>query len=374
MPRTRQVLLAGEPIRERHICVLYHHTDELFAQLEPLILGGFEDGDHELHLVEDGIAHRARLDALGVDVGGREGSGQLDVREWSDRFTAERPFSRQAMLAYVRHNLDAARGLGYQRTRWVATMEWALESFPGGSELIRFESQVDDLLRARRDVVVCAFDLERHSASVIAGILDTHDLALIEGVLRPRRTMTRASARERVLAAANDHFHNVGIRATGVDTLIDAAGVAKATFYRHFPSKDDLVVAWLRDGRPRWFNRVRDEAETPSRRAEDVIPAIFDGVVRWIEQDGFRGCAFQNAAVEITDSTHPARPVIREYFEEIDAYLRDALTRMGRRDAAERAAELGVLLSGGIASCVALQAAAPAIAARNAAIRSLDRP
>ena len=121
---------------------------------------------------------------------------------------------------------------------------------PDKSELVRFESQLDDLLRSRRDIVVCAFELERHSSSVVAGVLEGHTLALSGGVLRPRRSLTRASARDRILGAAHDFFHNVGIRATGVDTLIEAAGVAKATFYRHFPSKDDLVVAWLMDDRP----------------------------------------------------------------------------------------------------------------------------
>ena len=174
--------------------------------------------------------------------------------------------------------------------------------------------------------------------------------------------------------AAHDYFHNVGIRATGVDTLIEAAGVAKATFYRHFPSKDDLVVAWLSDDRPRWFYAIRDEAEASSRRPEALIPLIFEGVGRWIEEDGFRGCAFLNAAVEITGSVHPARAIIRDYLDEIDTYLRDALVRAGREDAGERAAELSVLLAGGIASCVAQHAVDPALAARDAAIRLLDGP
>ena len=121
----------------------------------------------------------------------------------------------------------------------------------------------------------------------------------------PDGSLTRQSARDRILSAAHDYFHNVGIRATGVDTLIEAAGVAKATFYRHFPSKDDLVVAWLCDSRPRWFYRIRDEAEDVAPRPEELIPLIFESVARWIEEDGFRGCAFLNAAVEITGSVIP---------------------------------------------------------------------
>ena len=373
MPRTPPVRLAGEAVSERHVCVLYRGSDELFALLKEFILEGFEESDHEFHLIEDGASHRQRLSELGLDAAALEGSGQLDIRKWSDRYSQDRPFSRAAMLEYVRHNLDVARGLGYDRTRWVATMEWANESFPDGDELVQFESQLDDLLRSRRDVVVCAFELEQHSSTVIAGVLDAHALALSGGVLRPRRTLTRQSARDRILTAAHDYFHNVGIRATGVDTLIEAADVAKATFYRHFPSKDDLVVAWLRDSRPRWFNRVRAKAEDSAVRPDEVIPLIFEGVAEWIEEDGFRGCAFLNAAVEITDSMHPARPIIRDYLDEIDTSLRDALERAGRKDAAERAPELSVLLAGGIASCLAQHAVAPALAARDAAKRLLER-
>lgn len=371
MPRTPPVHLAGEEVSERHVCIFHRGSDELFAQVGSFIVEGLETGDHEFHLVEDRVAHRQRLTELGIEPTAWESTGQLDIREWSDRNSGDRPFSRAAMLEFVRHNLDAARARGYERTRWVAAMEWALEGFPDGSELIRFESQLDDLVRSRRDIIVCAFDLARHSWQVVTGVLETHALALSGGVLRPRRSMTRPSARDRILAAAHDYFHNVGIRATGVDTLIEAAGVAKATFYRHFPSKDDLVVAWLSDDRPRWFYAIRDQAEASSSRPEEIIPLMFDGVAQWIEDDGFRGCAFLNAAVELPGSVHPAWPIIRDYQDEIENYLRATLERAGRDDGAERAAELSVLLAGGIASCAVRRAVAPALDARDAAVRLL---
>ena len=374
MPRTPPVNLAGEEVSDRHICLLHRGTDELFAQLESFIVQGLDEGDRELHVVEDRVAHGRRLRGLGIDVPAREATGQLELREWSDAYMQEGAFSRVAMLAYLRHNLDASHAHGYERTRYIATMDWAKEGSPDASELVLYESQVDDLLRTRRDVVVCAYDLDHHSAAVVAGVIDAHGVALSGGVLRPRRSMTPASPRDRILAAAHDYFHNVGIRATGVDTLIEAAGVAKATFYRHFPSKDDLVVAWLSDDRPRWFYQIRDQAEASSTEPEVVIQLIFEGVARWIEEDGFRGCAFLNAAVEITGSMHPARPIIRAYLDEIESYIRDALVRGGHDDAAERAAELSALLAGGIASCVAQHAVAPALAGRDAAIRLLDRP
>lgn len=371
MPRTPRVRLAGEQVTERHVCVLHRDADAPLAQVAAFIVEGFDVGDRGFHFVEAADVHRAWLRGVGVDTRALEATGQLAIRSWTDPQRPARPFTRAGMLEYVRHNLDAARASGWDRTRWVGTMEWATEAFPSEEDFVHFESQLDDLVRSRRDVIVCAFDLGHHTASVVAGVIEAHALTLADDTLRPRHPIARASARERILATAHDQFHNVGIRATGVDTLIEEAGVAKATFYRHFPSKDDLVVAWLRDVRPRWFYPVRDLAERAARQPHGVVPLIFEGVSRWLEDDGFRGCAFQNAAAEITDSTHPARAIIREYFDEIDAYLRDVLTTHGREDATERAAELSVLLAGGIAACVAKQAVAPALAARDAAARLL---
>lgn len=371
MHRTPRVRLAGETVAERHVCVLHRGVDELFDQLGPFIVEGFDLGDHERHLVQDATTHRERLVGLGIDPSALESSGQLTIREWTDPVRSMSTFTRAGMLEYVLHDLDVARASGWDRTRWVATMDWASTAFPSEADFVRFESQLDDLVRSRRDVIVCAFDLERHSAGVIAGVIDAHAITVTGNVLRPRQSLFKVSARDRILAAAHDHFHHVGIRATGVDTLIEEAGVAKATFYRHFPSKDDLVVAWLRDERPRWFYPVRDRAEASAERPLQVIPLIFEEVARWLEVDGFRGCAYQNAAAEITDSAHPAGPIIRAYFDDIDGYLRQALAKAGRDDAIRRAAELSVLLAGGIAASAVKREVGPALAARDAAERLL---
>ena len=117
MRRTPRVLLAGEEISERHICVFHRGVDELFEQLVPFIVQGFAAGDHAFNFVEDRGSHRKRLRALGVNLTAEEASGQLDIREWADRPGDGRPLSRAAMLEWVRHNLDAVRGLGYDRTR-----------------------------------------------------------------------------------------------------------------------------------------------------------------------------------------------------------------------------------------------------------------
>lgn len=132
------------------------------------------------------------------------------------------------------------------------------------------------------DVVICVYDLKRHSALVIARVLASHPAALVGGVLRASQTHARASARDRILAAASQLFNERGIQATGSDSLVGAAGVAKATFYRHFPAKNDLVVAWLRDPQTRWLDHIRAEIEANGTDAGERIPLFFDAVADWL--------------------------------------------------------------------------------------------
>ena len=217
------------------------------------------------------------------------------------------------------------------------------------------------------DVVICTYDLNHHSARTIADVIATHPVAVVGGVLRTNRGPGRAAARERLLAAAATLFQEHGIQATGVDAIIEEAGVAKSTFYRHFPSKDDLIVAWLRDPRARWFERVRARAQASGTGPRDEILLFFEATANWLEAEGYRGCPYLNTTVEIADPAHPARLVIRETLDEIAAYLRGLLTAAGYRDAELMAMELQALLAGAISLAVARHTVTDALAAKEAA-------
>lgn len=153
---------------------------------------------------------------------------------------------------------------------------------------------------------------------------------------------------------------------------VPAAGVAKATFYRHFPSKDDLVVAWLRDSRTRWFERVRARTQASGADPREEILQFFEAVAAWLDSDGYRGCPYLNASVEITDPAHPARLVIHETLDDIGAYLRGLLEDAGYPDAERRGMELHALLTGSISLAVARQTSAFAITATDAVRRILE--
>lgn len=272
------------------------------------------------------------------------------------------------MRAFVMQSLAAARAGGFPLTRFIGYMDWALQGVAGVEDLVAYESEIDAALRGAADPVICVYDLERHAAGSLAKVLAAHPLGIVDGDLRPSHAAS-STARDRILRAASQLFSRYGIGPTGVDTLIASAGVAKATFYRHFPSKDDLIVAWLHDRRSRWLERVARRAEERARSPQEVIPAFFDAVVEWLEAEDFRGCSHLNTAVEIGDAAHPGLDVVRDYWSEVEAYLRSVLVAMGRRDSVELAPQVQALLAGAISLAVARRSTAAAISARAAAMR-----
>jgi AcrR family transcriptional regulator len=372
-PSPRTVRLAGEDLPDhRHVCMLTDGPDEAYDVLLPFIVEGFEAGDRALHLVdpESRELHLERLKAGGIDVGSATASKQLEVETWTGTYLRKGHFDRAAQLSYVRKKLNEGRDLGYRLTRMIGFMEWSLDG-ETERELVAYEAGLDELLRKVPDAVVCAYDLNRHSARTIAHVLGLHPKALVGGVLRTNVAPARASARDRLLAAASELFHVAGVQATGVDSIIAAAGVAKATFYRHFPSKDDLVVAWLRDPRARWFDRVRASIESRGPESSEAIPMFFDAVADWLEADGYRGCPYLNTAAEITDPAHPARLVVVEFLQEVEDYLVGLADAAGYRDPRSLGQELQTLAAGAISLAVARRSGASVEAARRAALEVL---
>ena len=186
-------------------------------------------------------------------------------------------------------------------------------------------------------------------------------------------TTTASSARERILDAASVSFYREGIRAVGVDSVIADAGVAKATLYRHFPSKDALVLAFLERRDARWRAWFAGAVERLSPRPAGRPLAVFDALGEWFASDDFRGCAFLNAAAEIADPAHPARGAVRLHEERLAEHLGTICAEAGLADPAAAAADLFLLVEGAIVCALVEGSAEPAARARATAVRLLSR-
>jgi AcrR family transcriptional regulator len=151
--------------------------------------------------------------------------------------------------------------------------------------------------------------------------------------------------RDRILAAADEYFYAEGIRAVSADKLIAAAGVSKVTFYRHFPSKDDLVVAYL-EGRAAVERQAIEHFHEQAGDACGTLLAIAQGIGDISCSPGFRGCPFINAAAEFADPGHPARRTIAAHRAWFTSFLTGLLGEMGIRDRATVADQLMILRDG----------------------------
>ncbi|MDT4937515.1 MAG: hypothetical protein QOG80_1186 [Pseudonocardiales bacterium] len=124
-------------------------------------------------------------------------------------------------------------------------------------------------------------------------------------VTKPEATAVDTSARERILDTAYDLFSRRGIRDVGVDEIVERAGIARATLYRHFKSKNDLAIAFLERREQRWtFGAIEAEARRRGKTAEQRLLAIFDVFDDWFHRDDFEACSFVNVLFEMRP-THP---------------------------------------------------------------------
>lgn len=159
------------------------------------------------------------------------------------------------------------------------------------------------------------------------------------------QTMQEAtlSARERILHTAHDLFYRDGIRATGVDRLIAESGVAKLTFYRHFPSKDDLIRAFLDYRHERWMAWFVDAlgrhgAASPAAGLAPVGAAMAE----WFASPQFRGCAFINAVAEVGGTLSDATAVSLRHKQDMVDVIAGLLPAGGARQARAEATALAV--------------------------------
>jgi AcrR family transcriptional regulator len=159
-----------------------------------------------------------------------------------------------------------------------------------------------------------------------------------------------AVVREKLVDAAYELFSRQGIRAVGVDTIIARAGVAKMTFYRHFPSKEDLVLAFL-DRREQLWTREWLEAEIKRRATtpREKLLAIFDLFEEWFQRDDFEGCSFIGTMLE-TSSNAESRVLgaTRAHLANVRLLVQGLAEEAGLRDPRELAWNMQLIMAGSI--------------------------
>ena len=173
----------------------------------------------------------------------------------------------------------------------------------------------------------------------------------MERVARPRRgapLKSEASARERILATADELFYREGINATGVDTVVERSGVSKTSLYRVFPSKDALIAAFAAE-KDRlfwaWWDRIEEQHAGDPRA---LLEALLSGIAQRIRRPGYRGCPFLNLATEFPDDNHPGRVVARGNKEEMRARLAVILGKLGVRDPNRTASQIALIINGAL--------------------------
>jgi AcrR family transcriptional regulator len=153
-----------------------------------------------------------------------------------------------------------------------------------------------------------------------------------------------------VLASAYELFTRRSVRSVGVDEVIARAGVAKATFYRHFPSKDDLVRAFLERREELWTHGfVESGARQRGTTAEARLLAIFDVFDDWFRRDDFEACSFINVLLEL-GAAHPVGDASVRHLENIRSVVRALAEEAGLRDCDAFARSWHILMKGSIVS------------------------
>lgn len=157
-----------------------------------------------------------------------------------------------------------------------------------------------------------------------------------------------SARRDHLIDTAVELFYEHGFHATGIDKLLEKAGVAKMTLYKHFKSKDELILAALRrrdETFRNWFmRRVESLAGDPRGR----LGVMFEVLEEWFAQPGYNGCMFINAAAEFSDCSHPIHGVSAEHKILMVRYVQDICEAAGAKDGETLANQLVLLMEGAI--------------------------
>jgi AcrR family transcriptional regulator len=162
------------------------------------------------------------------------------------------------------------------------------------------------------------------------------------------KTAKRPSARERLLAASDELFYRDGVHSTGIEAVIEKAGVAKGSLYYIFGGKDELVAAYLRGRHEAWRQRV-EAAQAGADDPDEKILAVFDAIADYVSLPEFRGCPFDNAAAE-APAGECQKQANKDYRDWLRQYFFELAAATGVADSQALADALLVLYNGALAT------------------------
>lgn len=183
---SKPVRLAGRTLKAtRHICAFFHSREEQNRVLMPFFREGWERGEKLFHIVDPRLHedHVCACREYGIDVDSALASGQLEIKHWEDAYLKDGYFDGDRMIRTLEQVLEANREK-YGLARLMGNMEWALETLPGVTDIIEYETRLNHVLPKYPDPVICVYDLNKHSGSVLMDILRTHPMVIIGGVLQ----------------------------------------------------------------------------------------------------------------------------------------------------------------------------------------------
>lgn len=151
--------------------------------------------------------------------------------------------------------------------------------------------------------------------------------------------------KDKVFQTAARLFYQHGYRAIGVDTLAAESGIGKMTLYRHYPSKDDLIVAYLKDSNEIFwsnFEQIIKDAPTP----RDKLLAFFESLQEYVTTPACYGCPFLNVATEYPETDYPGHQIALEHKQSVRAKFRELSKEAGAQDPKVLADQLFLLMDG----------------------------
>jgi AcrR family transcriptional regulator len=164
-----------------------------------------------------------------------------------------------------------------------------------------------------------------------------------EGIAMPAR-----SKRDVIISTALKLFYSEGFNATGVDRITKEAGISKKTLYNHFKSKEELVLATLRQRDEMFRNKIMRETERLGSTPRECLLSIFDAHEAWFKEKSFSGCMFINAAAEYSSPKNPSHVLSAEHKRLVREYIQGMAEQAGAKNPKELSCKINLLLEGAI--------------------------